>query len=303
MRLVTTLVLIALLIVAAFSFFCCGNPSIVASGAGEACKVQDISLMRQLSAYRYRNSSASLWDSYTVDFDVVDIDVECSTLSSSLLGTVFRLQNIEELPLKGTMAHTNGIYYIRLRNIVGVYEFLINTNDNLYAHCYSGSLLANWFLNVEFTDGWQVTDDYGKMPGISNVRYSLDFIDKFYDRPMLSLFKDEQSYTCNNGIYTLDKSNTSNILPKLNDYLDFRIHNSYTGTLLGSFTKWEITSYGAVVDISNPAKPKVEYDMRIYYPDVNKSVNYKGKTKYSNIGNTEIEIPSDVQSSWNEYRR
>lgn len=277
------------------SFFCCGNPSIVKRGEGEDFALTNVNDLCRLSTYKYCVDDGDIWDYYSVEYSATAIVL---TVNSTFNGFIYipnELTEVREVNVSGKMAHAQGIYYVRESYLGLTSEHIINTNNGVYAYCLSGSSIIASFLEEELSDGWQISYKQN-LSFDDDVYQALNIIEHFYDKEVLYLLGVDGAYLYDNGVYTLDKSNPATIIPKLKYCVDFDIY----GRDLHTFATWEITNYSATVDITNPITPKVEYDVKIYFPTLDSSIFYKGELKYSKINNIVLDIPAEVYEAWAE---
>lgn len=293
LAIIAVAVVLAILVL---SLFCCSSPSIAQRGDGEDFALTNVGDFSRLAKYSYQSENEDIWDFYSVEYDVTTLMITAS--GASYLGkfTPKEITDVEEVKVPGMMAHSQGIYYLRESSWGITAEYLFNTNNDIYAYSVSRAAVVASMFEVELTDGWEIV--YDRDLSYDDEMYdALNVIEHFYDKEVLGLLDVDGAYTQDNGIYVLNKENTTVVVPELKSCIDFRIWGRY----LHAFATWEIINYSAMVNMTDSLRPKTEYAVKAYFPSINKSIWYKGNLKYSMINNVKLDVPTEVLEAWQAY--
>lgn len=306
-KIVCIVVLVGVVSYLVFSFIY-RPKSLIGKGDGEDYAISDISELVQLANYSYSDSEDSIWDFYSVEYDVkvfsIQYDEELLYYNDYYgrhpLKTTYTLTEIENVDVKGKMAHNKGLYYIREEGFGLTIEFLIDVVNDCFAYCLSGSFIykiLEYYEQIN-TDVAEVAKSYfGKwvcfdVLSSDYARDILELVNHFYDSNILALLEKEELFDIDGEKYVL--KNTTSILsnPLLIDCFYFEGYEFYNV---------ELTKADVRIDLKDGKTPNVNYSLKAYIKDVDKSIDYEGNIKYNYINNTKINVPQEVIGQWSEY--
>ena len=301
---------ISALIIVFILVFCClltgySSINLASKGSGEDYSFYAIQDFTSLSVYEYDESDANYWDYYMVEYDVNVPSIEYNWYTSKVnfnkTMVVNILTKVETENVKGIMAHSKGIYYLRESAFGTTLEVLFDTVYEVTAFKLSGALarllvsLSEENFNYDFNK-WICFDYSG---GASCINDALRIINHFYDREILSFFDNHiDEIESKNSVYKW--SDISIAADELHDWFKLLDTRSSTYCSYIGF-EWEVTECDLTLDISKANKPQLKFSISAYYPHVHTTIECGGTLKYNNVDNTVLNIPQEVQDAWKSF--
>lgn len=297
---IITVVLSSVVVFFVCAYFWGGNGSLVSIDKKTNYKVQSEDDFKLLANYEFSENDPNIWDYYSVDYDLMSLEVEYREISYrsgfSQMTKYYELLSADTFSLKGTMAHSDGIYYIRERADGLVVEVLFDAIYNAFAVSVSGLEVFAELFDLQCTNGWLAFQNSSNEFS-SSIKGALKLANHFYDRDFFKLFNTEGAYSFKDNKYFLNQTPEILQSKELHDWYDVdNILPNFSGSV-----KWEVTSYSVVIDVVNRARPKVDFELSCYYPSIDKTIKNYGTLKYNYINNTLLKIPEEVKKKWKEF--
>lgn len=312
MKKFSAIALSLLMLVTALALFAgCSNHGLAKKGDGEDYKFSTISDLTSLGDYEYDGDQASFWDYYSVEYDlkVPAVEAHYSVLTSRL-ARVTSLDKVQAARVKGFMAHSAGIYYVRESALGVTVELLYDTVYNTIAYKVSG-LLAKLGAAVaeDETQFEQWVCFNGNEVDSFVVEEALITLNHFYDKKLFDALDGEENIFDNRkNVYTCD--NVQAIADMMDFWFDIsdslildarRASYNVSAVDPGDAGVYTIDSGSVKIDLSKGTSPKVELSLTATYPAVGTTIECGGTLKYSNVDNTALEIPQEVAAEWSNY--
>ncbi len=282
----------------------CTSANLISKGPSEDYKLYAIQDLTSLSTYVYREEDSNYWDFYSVEYDlnVPVIEYELKTIGIIKKGTwsTYTLTKVETEHVKGVMAHSDGIYYLRENAFGSTLEILFDTVYEVTAFKISG-VIEELYALFSDEDDYEVNQwicfDYSG--GSEYIVDALRIINHFYDKEILNFFEAHaDEIEGKNNIYQC-----SDIGIAAEDLHDWFKIMSTTNTIWKKYSGfcWEVTDCDLTLDLSKANKPRLKFSMEAYYEGVDTTIECGGTLQYNNINNTVLEVPAEVQEAWKSY--
>lgn len=298
-RVIVLCLIVIFVLYIVLSLFLGTNKTLIAQANGEDYRITSINELYDISQYSYDREKNSIWDYYSVEYEVNTFEAEYyeQIKSSGRYGgksTDYELRDINEVKTKGFWAHCDNIYYMRESSFGITYEVIIDVDNDYYAECYSGGKVAETIYDINLDEGWQC---YNKIYS-DELRSTLYFVKNFYDKEFIKLIKCDDFYLQDGSKYI---SNQKNEFLE-NNTLRHWFKLDYEPVCFSSTYRFDLTAYNVVIDLSKEKSPNIDFSLSAYFNNLNKTITCGGEIKYNYINNTKITVPDEVQEKWDSFQ-
>lgn len=278
----------------------CSEEKLSYQGNGNDYSFNSIETFSSLSNYTYNEKIDSFWDYYSVDYELNTFGFEYKVFTSpdlnrpqfGVLITRNVLLDVFNEAIKGHMAHSNGIYYIK-----EIYPESNESCELLYDSVFNKiavKISKNDFFSSLFQESHWITYENEIYRNV-DISMLIKTCNHFYDYEFLEYYNyGQDNYIYENNIYKLNENNSikSNFFSRWFWALD---DNNKKLTFSN-----QVTANSATINLQNPTSPIVSFSLTTYYESIEKSITCNGSLKYNYVDNTKINIPEEVLKKWQE---